>query len=396
MQLLNGTVQRYDWGTKDAIFDLLGREPDGEPLAEYWLGAHVLSPASTSCGDLDELVRRHPQWLGQATTDAYGPQLPFLMKVLSARHPLSLQAHPDREQAEAGYFRENAAQIPLESPERVYSDDWPKPEILIALDTFESLNGFREPTQTAELFAGLGVADELSSIVRPLTERKGAAALAQVFLDVLSLDGERRHLIDVAAAAAMKHYNDEGPVGEFARTAVELDRVFPGDRGILAALLLNRVTLAPGEAFYVGPGQMHAHLRGTGIEVMATSDNVIRGGLTQKHIDVHELVSVVDFSPLDPQITLPVESRPGVERYKTPCPEFDVWRVTISPELGTIRIPGSRSARIALVISGDAYITSNEVVQPLHKGQSVFLSAEELDASVTGNATLFVTASGLR
>jgi mannose-6-phosphate isomerase len=370
-------------------------EPDGEPLAEYWLGAHALSPASTPQGGLDDLVKRHPQWLGQATTDAYGPQLPFLLKVLSARHALSLQAHPNRDQAAAGFARENAAGIDLASPERVYTDDWPKPEILIALDTFESLNGFREPQATAELFAGLGVAEELSSVIRPLTERKGAAALAQVFLDVLSLEGERRHLVDVAAAAAMKHSNDEGPVGDFARTAVELDHVFPGDRGILAALLLNRVTLQPGEAFYVAPGQMHAHLRGTGIEVMATSDNVIRGGLTPKHIDVHELVSVVDFAPQQPQLTLPVENRPGVDRYKTPCPEFDVWRVRISPDLETIRLPGSRSARIALVISGQVTITSGEPM-PLSRGQSVFLSAEELDASISGDGIVFVTASGLR
>ncbi|MDR1238251.1 MAG: mannose-6-phosphate isomerase, class I [Propionibacteriaceae bacterium] len=395
MQLLNGTVQRYVWGTRDAIFELLDCEPDGEPLAEYWLGAHALSPASTPQGGLDDLVKRHPQWLGQATADAYGPQLPFLLKVLSARHALSLQAHPNREQAEAGFARENAAGIDLASPERVYTDDWPKPEILIALDTFESLNGFREPQATAELFAGLGVADELSSVIRPLTERKGAAALAQVFLDALSLEGERRHLVDVAAAAAMKHSNDEGPVGDFARTAVELDNVFPGDRGILAALLLNRVTLQPGEAFYVAPGQMHAHLRGTGIEVMATSDNVIRGGLTPKHIDVHELVSVVDFAPQQPQLTLPVENRPGVDRYKTPCPEFDVWRVRISPDLATIRLPGSRSARIALVISGQVTITSGDSM-PLRQGQSVFLSAEELDASINGDGIVFVAASGLR
>ncbi|MDR1710745.1 MAG: mannose-6-phosphate isomerase, class I [Propionibacteriaceae bacterium] len=396
MQLLNGTVQRYAWGTHDAIFELLGREPDGEPLAEYWLGAHALSPATTSEGDLDDLVRRHPQLLGQATAEAYGPQLPFLMKVLSARHPLSLQAHPTREQAEAGYARENAAGIALDAPERVYTDDWPKPEILIAISQFESLNGFREPAETARLFAGLGVADELTSIIRPLTERKGAAALAQVFLDVLSLEGERRHLIDVVAAAAMKHSLDEGPVGEFARTAVELDGVFPGDRGILAALLLNRVTLAPGEAFYVAPGQMHAHLRGTGIEVMATSDNVIRGGLTPKHIDVGELVSVVDFTPHEPEITLPVESRPGVERYKTPCPEFDVWRVRITPELGTIRVPGSRSARVVLQLDGHSCLTSADQAQDLARGQAVFVAADELDAATTGDGTAFVAASGLR
>ena len=172
-------------------------------------------------------------------------------------------------------------------------------------------------------------------MIGPLTQRKGPAALAEVFLDVLSLDGDRAHLVDLVCAAALRHSSDEGPVGEFARTAVELDTIFPGDRGILAALLMNRVTLQPGQAHYVPAGHMHAHIRGTGIEVMANSDNVIRGGLTPKHIDVGELVRVVDFTPDDPIVTEPHFVRPGVERYRTPCAEFDVWRTTLDPGTGS-------------------------------------------------------------
>ena len=395
MHKLSGTIQRYDWGTTDAIPKLLGREPDGAPFAEYWLGAHELGPARIACGDLATLLRENPEVLGARNLEVYGARLPFLLKFLSAARPLSLQAHPTREQAEDGFAREEAAGVATTSPERVYCDDWPKPEILIALDTFETLNGFREPRRTAELFAGLGVADELASVIGPLTERKGAAALAEVFLDVLSLDGQRSHLLDVLGSAAVRHVNDDGPLGEFARTAVELDGAFPGDRGILAALLLNRVTLQPGEGYYVAPGQMHAYLRGTGIEVMASSDNVIRGGLTAKHIDVAELVRVVDFTPVEPKIARPESIRPGVERYETPCQEFDVWRVTAEPAQEPVRLPGSLSARIVLVVSGQVTLAAGEAVT-LEGGEAVFLRADEVDTTLCGDGVAFVTSSGLR
>ena len=395
MHKLSGTVQRYDWGTTDAIPKLLGRESDGAPFAEYWLGAHALAPSRTPDGDLAALLRENPEVLGARNLEAYGANLPFLVKFLSAARPLSLQAHPSREQAQEGFVRENAAGIALTAPERVYCDDWPKPEILIALDDFETLNGFRDPRKTAELFAGLGVADQLASVIGPLTERKGAAALAEVFLDVLSLEGERAHLVDVVGSAAVRHAHDEGPLGEFARTAVELDGVYPGDRGILAALLLNRVTLRPGEGYYVAPGQMHAYLRGTGIEIMATSDNVIRGGLTTKHIDVAELVRVVDFRPVEPKIVRPEPIRAGVERYDTPCQEFDVWRVTVEPGREPVRLPGCLSARIVLVVSGEVTLADGETVT-LGTGESVFLRADETDVSLTGDGAAFVTSSGLR
>jgi mannose-6-phosphate isomerase len=391
---LEGVLQRFDWGTKTAIWELLGREPDGHPVAEYWLGAHELSPATTPDGPLDEVLRTHPEYLGDDSQRAFDGQLPFLFKVLSAAHPISLQAHPDRAQAEDGFARENAAHIGLTDPHRVYRDSWPKPEILIALGPFEVLTGFREPLETAELFAGLGLSSELSSLVSTLIERKGAAALAEVFLDALSLEGERLHLLDVAAAAAMRHASDDGPVGDFARDAVRLDDVFPGDRAILAALLLNRVTLAPGEACYVPPGQMHVYLRGTGIEVMANSDNVIRGGLTGKHVDVGELVRVVDFEPTEVDVTHPLLERPGVERYPTPCDEFAVWRLNLTPSLGSVMLPEDGSARIAFATSGRLTATSAGQSAPLNQGDALLIPANDPDARISGTGTVFLAASG--
>jgi len=394
MHLLQGTIQRYAWGTPDAIPALLGREPDGGPNAEYWLGAHPQSPATAEGTTLDAMIAADPDLLGDGVRSSFGDVLPFLMKVLSARHALSIQAHPSRQQAEEGFARENAAGIPLTAAERVYSDSWPKPEILIALDLFDTLSGFRDPVQTATLLSALGVAGELGSLMTPLTERKGAAALAQVFLEVLSLEGERAHVIDVVSAAALRHSSEPGPVGDFARTAVELDAVFPGDRGILAALLMNRVTLRPGEALYVPAGQMHAHLRGTGVEVMASSDNVIRGGLTPKHVDVRELVAVVDFEPRVPEVLQPVSEGPGVARYPTACPEFDVWRVT-----GTdtpVVLPGAGSARILFVVDGEVTVDGTGGRRRLGRGEAVFLGAGETDVQAAGEGTAFLSASGVR
>ena len=396
MQLLHGTFQHYAWGTTDAIPELLGEAADGRPFAEYWLGAHPLAPSVVDGEPLDAAIARHPEVIGDASRAGFGDRLPYLVKVLSARHALSLQTHPTREQAEDGFARENAAGLAPDAPERTYRDDWPKPELLIALDEFQGLAGFRNPRRTAALFGGLGVADELATVIGPLTERKGSAALAEVFLDILSLKGERAGLSELVCAAAMKKQHAPGELGEFSRTVLELDEVFPSDPGILAALLMNRVSLHPGEALYVPAGQMHAYLRGTGIEVMANSDNVIRGGLTSKHVDVGELVKVVDFEPITPRPIHPVAVRAGVKKYRTPCDEFDTWR--ISPKAGRppIRLPGRRSARILLVIEGEAEVDTGAEQLTLHRGQAALLPATDLAATVTGQAVAFLTSSGLR
>ncbi len=396
MQLLHGTFQHYAWGTTDAIPDLLGQPADGRPVAEYWLGAHPLAPSEVAGVRLDDLVAQHPEVVGEASRATFGDRLPYLVKVLSARHPLSLQAHPSRDQAIEGFAKENAAGLALDAPERTYRDDWPKPELLIALEEFHSLSGFRDPVRTAALFGGLGIADQLASVIGPLTERKGPAALAEVFLDVLGLEGDRARLSELVCAAAMQKKDFPGELGEFARTVLELDEVFPSDPGILAALLMNRVTLQPGEAMYLPAGQMHAYLKGTGIEVMANSDNVIRGGLTNKHLDVSELVKVVDFEPRTPKFTKAVAVRPGVKRYETPCNEFDVWRVAPSSTLPPIQLPGRRSARILLVISGAVEVVTGSERLSLQRGEAAFLPASDAEAVISGDAVAFVTASGMR
>ncbi|MDU5026115.1 MAG: mannose-6-phosphate isomerase, class I, partial [Cutibacterium avidum] len=295
MKRLTGTVRTYSWGSYDAIPDILGREADGQPWAEYWLGAHETSPSTLDGAPLTEYLDAHPEELGERSRDAFGSRLPFLLKILSARRPLSLQAHPDARMARNGFVRENQAGVDVTDSQRTFVDDWPKPEILVAMSDFEGLCGFRDPHETRQLFDGLDIRIPVDPVLGSLTERSGPAALAETFLDCLAGDDLRRQIVTEVVSGAVNHVGEDTPLGKFARTAVELDEYFPGDPSILAALMLNRIHLRPGEALAVPPGLMHSYLSGTGIEIMADSNNVVRGGLTDKHIDVDSLIEIVDF-----------------------------------------------------------------------------------------------------
>ncbi|MCC2591992.1 mannose-6-phosphate isomerase, class I [Tessaracoccus sp. OS52] len=388
---LGGIEQRYAWGTVDVIPALLGREPDGEPIAEYWYGAHPLgdSPIDGD-GTLSTKVAQHTELLGEATASAFGGRLPYLVKFLSAASPLSLQAHPSRPQAVQGYARESLLGIPTNAPERSFRDDWPKPETIIALTPFEGLLGFRPPKVSAQLFEALGVGDKLASVIGPLRDRATTPALQEVFLDVLSL-GERRHLVDEVLAAAVRLLDAPGELGVFAQTAVELDEHFPGDPGILAALLLNRFRLEPGQAVSLEAGIMHAYLKGTGVEVMANSDNVLRGGLTRKHIDVDALLHVVKFEPTPVKI-LTAEGSDGLYLFPSAVEEFEVWMV--QPVGPSVEIPRADSGRILLVSEGS--FTLHGDGEPLHlrRGQAVFAPAGE-QVMASGQGQLFAVASGV-
>ena len=394
MEHLRGTLIHYPWGTFDAIHDLLGTDPDGRPVAELWLGAHPLAPSALADTTLDHAVARRPEWLGATSVGEFGPQLPFLMKVLSARHPLSLQAHPSRVQAEEGYAAEEAAGVPLTSPQRIYKDAWPKPEILVALTEFHALCGFRDPATTVALFEALDAGPTVERLISPLRARGGEAGLQEFFLEVLSMKERHVDVVDAVLAAAITHRDAPGELGLLARTALELDDVFPRDPGILAALLMNRVTLTPGQGLYTPAGVMHAHLRGTGVEVMASSDNVLRGGLTSKHVSVDELVRVVDFTWGEPEVLTGTETSPGVWDYPTHCHEFDVWRLEVAPG-ASVAVPAPEGARIALVTQGTVTLASSVHTLELTRGASVFIPAGSPAITATGSGQVFLSAPGL-
>ena len=394
MKRLVGRIQPYAWGSTTALPDFLGAEPTGDPQAELWLGAHPMAPAELDGGQtLDTAIGTDPKaWLGDAAVDRFGPRLPYLMKVLAAAQPLSLQAHPNREQAQQGFAREEAAGIARDAPERTYRDDWPKPEALCALGDFEALCGFREPAETYQLFAALGEPEALDLVAG--LQNGGAAEIEQVFGRLFRMP-EAGRLSDSVVRTAVRLVSEPGPVGRFARTAVEIASFNPGDPGVLAALMMNRVSLSRYDALYLPAGNLHAYLNGLGVEIMANSDNVLRGGLTAKHIDVDELLKLLDFTPgwAGP---VPIERQSdAVYRYRTPAPEFGLWRVAVdeAPAEG-VAIPAYGSGRVVLCGDGSVTLRSGGVDLGLGRGQSAFLKAEE-SAVVRGSGTVFVGADGL-
>lgn len=389
MHLMSGTTQNYAWGSSSEIPRVLGLPETGQPMAEYWLGAHASAPSTVEGTALDTRIQAGPQLVGEASVERFGARLPYLLKVLAADQPLSLQVHPTREQAEAGFARENAAGIALDDPKRTYKDDWPKPELMLALTPFDALCGFRDPMQTAELFEKLGI-PALDQMVAPLRLRQGSAGLAEVFLDALSATDEHRDLVVETVARCVPHVDDKGDFGHFCNTAVMLDEYFPGDPSILAALMLNRFTMQPGEAVFLEAGSMHAYLRGTGIEVMANSDNVVRGGLTRKHIDVDELLAVVNFDAAAVSLVEPEQEAPGLLRYPTPAPEFVLWK--LDPSDGVeVALPATDGGRVLLVVEGHV---RDQAGTELRQGQAAFLDAGE-QVVLSGDGTAFLAAPGV-
>ncbi|WP_328363473.1 mannose-6-phosphate isomerase, class I [Streptomyces sp. NBC_00445] len=377
MDRLDNTIRPYAWGSTTAIPHLLGVEPTGEPQAEMWMGAHPGAPSRTDRGTLVEVIADNPEReLGAAAVAKFGPGLPFLLKILAAGAPLSLQVHPNLEQAKEGYEDEERRSIPVDAPHRNYKDANHKPELICALTEFDGLCGFRDPAQAADLLAGLGV-DSLKPYVDLLRAHPEEAALREVLTAVLSADREEMaHTVTAAAAACARLGGEYAPYADIAHH-------YPGDPGVIAAMLLNYVCLQPGEALYLGAGIPHAYLNGLGVEIMANSDNVLRCGLTPKHVDVPELLRIVRFEPSDPGVLRPEASPDGEEVYETPIDEFRLSRYVL-PEGGAAHDLTRETPQILLCTAGSVRAGEHE----LNPGRSVFVPAGE-KAEVSGSGTLF-------
>ncbi|WP_073949635.1 mannose-6-phosphate isomerase, class I [Streptomyces kebangsaanensis] len=377
MDRLDNTIRPYAWGSTTAIPHLLGVEPSGEPQAEMWMGAHPGAPSRTGRGTLAEVIDADPEReLGAKTVARFGPHLPFLLKLLAAGGPLSLQVHPDLDQAGQGYADEERRGVPLDAPHRNYKDTNHKPELVCALTEFDGLCGFREPSRSADLLDALGV-DSLRPYVDLLRARPTDAALREVLTAILTSDPEEMAgTVAAAAAACARLGGDHAPYAGIARH-------YPGDPGVLAAMLLNHVRLQPGEALFLGAGIPHAYLSGLSVEIMANSDNVLRCGLTPKHVDVPELLRVVRFEAGDPGILRPEAAADGEELYDTPADEFRLSRYVLS-EGTTGRDLALDTPQILLCTAGSVRTGEHE----LTPGQSVFVPADE-KAEVSGNGTLF-------
>lgn len=395
MRPMEGVVKDYAWGSPTAIPKILGTDATGRPVAEYWLGAHPGGPARINGSTLDQLITQSPSLLGESTQAHFGGKFPYLLKILAADTPLSLQAHPSPEQARRGFADEQARGIALDDPARTFKDSWPKPELLAALGPFEALAGFRDPHETAQLFDALGSREPIERLVGPLRHRSAEPALAEVFLDCLCPDESHTAMLEGVLAAAVDHAAERTALGDFARLAVRLDEAHPGDPSILAALLLNHFRLEAGQALHIPAGVLHAYLRGTGVEIMASSDNVVRGGLTPKHIDVKALVDMLDFSPSRPEILTPVTIRPGLTRYPNHDEQFALWRV--EPRSGEqVELPAHDAARILLLVDGAAELSrpDGRLDGRLRKGQAGFIAADE-QLTLRGDCLAFLAGPGI-
>jgi len=355
VHLLTTGVQHYPWGSATAIPAMTGTEPDGQPVAELWVGAHPQAPSTlTGSGRrLDEVVAADPVGeLGPSAAARY-TAFPFLMKVLAAARPLSLQAHPSADQAAAGFARERAAGPALDALDRTYRDDQPKPEIVCAVTEFAVLSGFRSVQESAPVLraldrgdgspGGLLLADVVRSLVDPPGDGAGAPAeagrLAVAVRTLLTLTPDDGwSLVDASVRAAVAARADPAtPHGVLADLDLldSLAAEHPADPGVVVALLLHHVRLFPGEALFTPAGVLHAYLSGTAVELMASSDNVLRGGLTGKHVDVPELMSVLDTTPGPARVVRPVQVSAAQWDYPTPAEQFRLSRIDLAPGEGT-------------------------------------------------------------
>jgi len=387
---LEGSVRSYAWGSHTALAAIQGRaHPTAEPEAELWFGAHATGPSElVSDGArwaLDAAIAAAPvAMLGPDAVGRFGPHLPLLLKLLAIERPLSLQAHPSAAQATAGFRDEQTRGIPVDAPQRTYRDPWPKPELLCALSEVEALAGFRAPEATRALLEDLRVR-ELKWLIDDLGAR-GHDALPAAVGRLLRWPGDdRRSLIATVVAQARRVAATGGAHEQEARWLTVLGEQYPADPGVVVAALLNLIRLGPGEALYLPAGNLHAYLRGTAVEVMAASDNVLRGGLTVKPVDVEGLLHVLDPTPLPlPRITpVPVA---GGYAYPTPAEHFALEQLVPGP--GGLELE-PRGPEILLAVGGGARVDADGVSITLGSGQAAFVPADTGRVRLLGDGPVF-------
>jgi mannose-6-phosphate isomerase len=389
VDLLRPVIRPYAWGSRYGIATLQGRPVPAEgPEAELWMGAHPSAPSGLDRdgrpATLDAVIAVGPgRELGPDCVARFGARLPFLLKVLSADRALSIQVHPSRAQAKAGFRAENERGLAPDDPARNYIDDWPKPELLCALTPFEVLAGLRTPADAAGILRALAV-DQLQPLVAGLEQ--GTSDLGGVLESVLRWpEGGRKELVNQVVAACERLASVDGPYAGTCTAALRVALEHPGDLGLVALLLMRHTVLEPGEAVFMPAGGLHAYLRGTGIELLANSDNVVRAGLTGKHIDVPELLRLVDPSAAVPVLS-PRVLPGGIACFDTPAPEFGLCLLELSGPALALPGPGPR---ILLGLSGRAHLRSSAGQElELNRGESCFIPFADGPVHATGHAHL--------
>ena len=390
--LLKNTVQEYAWGSYTAIPELLGKDsPSNRPQAELWMGAHPKAPSMVNCEgkwiSLIELIENNPiDILGKEVADSYSNRLPYLLKVLAAAKPLSIQAHPDLKQASTGFERENSLGIPLNAFNRNYKDDNHKPECICALTPFWALNGFRKISVILSLMEKI-CPQNFKKELDDLRNQPDQVGLKRFFNDLMTMDLHRQKLLINDAVKNAQKLSGHDQVFEW---MVNLHNEYQEDIGIFSPVILNLICLEPGQAMFLPAGELHAYLDGVGIELMANSDNVLRGGLTPKHVDVPELLKVLNFEEREINILSAQKSSDCEYVYLTPADEFELFVITDDKGIDYISSE-KRSIEIILCTDGKALISDidNNIAIDLNKGVSVVIPACVKNYTINGKATIY-------
>jgi mannose-6-phosphate isomerase len=395
ISLLKNTIQEYAWGSTRAISDLLGcKNPEHKTQAELWMGAHPKAPSLVQHNgqwvSLPELIAKNPvDVLGKKAARNFNNRLPYLFKVLAAARPLSIQAHPGLHQAREGFERENAQKIPLDAPHRNYRDDNHKPECICALSRFWALSRFRKISAILPYFEKLNI-KQLEVELADFKKRPTPNGLKRFYTSLMTLDMNRRKRIVAEALGQARGFESEDPVFKW---MLKLAENYPDDIGVLSPILLNLICLEPGQAMFLDAGELHAYLEGSGIELMANSDNVLRGGLTSKHVDVSELLRVLKFADRDVTLLKPVKSVANELIYPSPAAEFVLSIITLSKG-ATYQSPKNRSVEILICTRGKATIfdLADLTEAQLPKGASAIVPASVERYRIKGQGTCYKAA----
>jgi mannose-6-phosphate isomerase len=391
MHRLAPAFQHYAWGSTTAIPQLLGWVPDARPVSEAWFGAHPSAPARLDDADqstLDAFVAADPRGtLGEDVVARFGEQLPYLLKLIAAASPVSLQVHPSLARARAGFEREEAAGVPRDAPQRSYRDRNHKPELVFALTRLDAMVGFRAPRRAAELLVGLEsrLAERLHALLTADPSPQGVRAAFEWLLQPQT----RPDATAVAelAEACRRRLEAGSPSPRTDSTVIRLHRHYPGDPGAVTSVLLNPVTLQPGEVLFVPAGAVHSYLEGFAVELMANSDNVLRAGLTGKHVDVPELLDNIDTVAAPPIRIAPEVVFTSTEIFYAPVDDFELSVTHLASEVEA-RLPG-RGPRVVLCLEGNARVRGeHDGTLDLTAGQSAFVPASDGQLLASGHGRL--------
>ncbi|MBN2033365.1 MAG: mannose-6-phosphate isomerase, class I [Deltaproteobacteria bacterium] len=389
ISLLDNPVQEYAWGSRTFIPRLLGKpSPSRAPQAELWMGAHPNGTSKVFWENrwtlLSDLIEKDPPgMLGKDTAARFCNRLPFLFKIIATSKPLSIQAHPNQEQALEGFKKEINQAIPLSAPNRNYRDPFHKPEILCALTPFWALKGFRTVNEIRSMLDRIG----FPAAEVPYLQEEGKNALKKLFTSLFTMPGKKqRRLVSEMVSAAEAHASSNPAFAWM----IGLHREFPYDVGVLGPLLLNLIHLKPCEALSIAAGELHCYLDGAGIEVMVNSDNVLRGGLTEKHIDIPELLEILNFSPGKKNVLHPEARRSGEWFYVEGSEEFILSRISLDHDR-FYESPLNRSVEIIICVQGESEVsdigTGDEL--RLSCGSSIIVPAQVRGYRIRGDGTLY-------